>query len=545
MSIVFSDLRSKIGSRLSGFSGPARLAIIAISVVIVAIVLLWLFNQLFYYLLAKSYAEELSQAYNLNKGFTKALVWASFAAIVLFAGCTFSFSKHKRNFGYVGILGLLIGHSVLLGMRDANYDGDGKTQKCYVLTRDGIKILNHVGVDPDTGRECKLLTPQMTEKYNAYRNGKRPLIVTDTNPAFFDPVSGEPIIWFAKTDAGRVELFDLMGFHPQTGEELKPVDKPSVDEWRRQSSKVVRRMPNRVPDPDKYGFFDALSGNPKVWFWVSEASEYEFFDGPGFHPTSGDEFKVITREKIAAWRQSVEVAAQRKKKEQEQQAQEARDRQAQELAAKQAAQDAKNIAERQATEELQKQQQAGLDCDRLAANPTDIRRKAEGATFDVLRGHADQAIEVCSKAVQQSPSELRYQYQLGRAYQFKDRRKAFDIFVTLVRAEYPAAFDNLGGMYLGKDNEKAVQLFLRGRDLDDADSMVSLGDMIDKGTYPTDNPLAMKLALLKRAADLGHAGAQRAFPLELAKAQQAQSNQETQRQMLEIFGQIVAGAIRR
>jgi TPR repeat protein len=134
---------------------------------------------------------------------------------------------------------------------------------------------------------------------------------------------------------------------------------------------------------------------------------------------------------------------------------------------------------------------------------------------------------------------------LGRAYEFKDRKKAFNILVSLVKSEYPAAFDNLGTMHLGKDNDKALQLFLRGRDLDDADSMFSLVDMIDKGTYSPDNPLAMKLALLRRAAELGHAGAQRTFPVELAKMQQAQANQETQRKMLEIFGQIVGGAMRR
>jgi len=61
----------------------------------------------------------------------------------------------------------LIRHGILLGMRDANYDTAGKTEKCYVLARDGIKILNHVGIDPDTGLECRPLTPQMTEKFNA------------------------------------------------------------------------------------------------------------------------------------------------------------------------------------------------------------------------------------------------------------------------------------------------------------------------------------------------------------------------------------------
>jgi len=220
---VDPSLGTKVRNRLSGFTGPVRLAIVAICVLIAAAVLFWLFNEFFYYLLAKSYAEEISEAYNLNKGFTKALIWVSFAAVIIFAGCTFSFSKRKRVIGYVGILALLIGHGVLIGMRDAIYDRKGNTEKCYVLNRDGIKILNHVGVDPDTGRECKLLTPQMLEKYTAYRNGKRPQLVTESNPSFFDPVSGEPIIWFTKTDTGRIELFDLMGFDPQTSEELGSV----------------------------------------------------------------------------------------------------------------------------------------------------------------------------------------------------------------------------------------------------------------------------------------------------------------------------------
>jgi hypothetical protein len=163
---------------------------------------------------------------------------AEFWCIGFFAGCVFSFSKKKRTIGTLEIFGLLILHGVLIGMRDNNYDLAGRTEKCYVLTRDGIKILNHVGTDPDTGRECKLLTPQMTEKYNAYKGGSRPKLVIDADPAFFDQVSGEPVIWYAKTNAGRIELFDLMGFHPKTGEELKSVDRQIVDEWRAQASKT-------------------------------------------------------------------------------------------------------------------------------------------------------------------------------------------------------------------------------------------------------------------------------------------------------------------
>src|SRR5205807_8860680 len=99
MNPALTTFRDKIASQLSGFSRPIRIAIVATILIFGVVILFWLFNQLFYYLLAKSYADELSQAYNLNKGFTKALVWASFAAVVLFASCTFSLSKRKRAVG--------------------------------------------------------------------------------------------------------------------------------------------------------------------------------------------------------------------------------------------------------------------------------------------------------------------------------------------------------------------------------------------------------------------------------------------------------------
>jgi len=149
--------------------------------------------------------------------------------------------------------------------------------------------------------------------------------------------------------------------------------------------------------------------------------------------------------------------------------------------------------------------------------------------------------------VQAFPAELRYQYQLGRAAQFKDKKQAFDIFTRLVQANYAAALDNLGGMYLNdrKDTATAIKLFRRGSELGDADSMVSLVDLIDKGLMSVPNPEQTKLALLKRAAELGHSGAQRGYELELQKANQARIDQATQRQMMQIFGTFVQGVARR
>ena len=154
--------------------------------------------------------------------------------------------------------------------------------------------------------------------------------------------------------------------------------------------------------------------------------------------------------------------------------------------------------------------QAGDDCDRLAANPTDSKKVTEGVTFEMLKLQADDAINACTRAVAQFPSELRYyQYQLGRAMQFRDRKKAFEIVVGLTKGQrYPAAFDNAGWMYYQdkKDPAAAVLQFKMGAQLGDGDSMVSLAEMIDRNLFSPPNPYDMKLALWRKAAELGHAG---------------------------------------
>lgn len=50
------------------------------------------------------------------------------------------------------------------------------------------------------------------------------------NLAFFDPRTGEPKIWYYKTESGRYELFDAGGFHPRYRTELQPVTQEIVKE---------------------------------------------------------------------------------------------------------------------------------------------------------------------------------------------------------------------------------------------------------------------------------------------------------------------------
>jgi tetratricopeptide (TPR) repeat protein len=152
------------------------------------------------------------------------------------------------------------------------------------------------------------------------------------------------------------------------------------------------------------------------------------------------------------------------------------------------------------------------DCDRLAANPTDRRKppSVPGVPYDSLMNQAKQAIAACTLAVQQSPTELRYQYQMARAMEVEAPQKALEIHRRLAGTGYPVAYDNLGWLEikLYKNYVEAVKYFKAGSQLRDPDSMVSLVEMVDRGYLPADRPQELKCQLLRTAANLGHQGAQ-------------------------------------
>jgi tetratricopeptide (TPR) repeat protein len=152
------------------------------------------------------------------------------------------------------------------------------------------------------------------------------------------------------------------------------------------------------------------------------------------------------------------------------------------------------------------------DCDRLAANPSDQRKPPAipGVPYDSLMNQAKQAIVACTLAVRQSPTELRYQYQMARAMETEASDKALEIHRKLAGLGYPVAYDNLGWLQikLYKNYAEAIKYFKAGSQLRDPDSMVSLVEMIDRGYVPTDRPQELKYQLLRTAADLGHQGAQ-------------------------------------
>ena len=119
-------------------------------------------------------------------------------------------------------------------------------KQCYIIQRDArapVIYRDHLpGIDPETGRECRLVTISVVERLKEYAEGKRPVRIKAPQPEFFDPRTSEPIVWYVD-HGGTIEIFDLMGYHPETSEELLPVTPEIVDRWKAQQKQLAESHP--------------------------------------------------------------------------------------------------------------------------------------------------------------------------------------------------------------------------------------------------------------------------------------------------------------
>ncbi|RMD47398.1 MAG: sel1 repeat family protein, partial [Alphaproteobacteria bacterium] len=125
------------------------------------------------------------------------------------------------------------------------------------------------------------------------RRAAPPERVTAEEPAFFDPRTGAPRIWFSRGPEGTLRLFDKPGFDPVTGAELAPATPEIAAEWQRQRARERAAARERAEAATRC---DALAANP---------------DDPARPPhVPGVPFRELAahaREAIAACRLAVEA----------------------------------------------------------------------------------------------------------------------------------------------------------------------------------------------------------------------------------------------
>jgi TPR repeat protein len=282
---------------------PWRALIIAVGILFVLFALAWVTERRSIEL-AQRYVQEIADVFDLNIHLTSAIVYPTAVVFALVLGFARSLSKRKRLIGVFCIVALLSFRELILwwGTSKEIISRGGDALKCYVITKDGVRYGERTGIDPGTGRQCRPVTPEMVERLREYEKGNRPKLIADSTPTFFNQGTGEPIVWYFKSKTGEIELFDLMGFHPKSGEELVPVSRNVVDAWNDQKRQESRQPPQPI-DPEKYAFFDPITGKARVWYRRAESGDFEFYNREGFHPQTGEALAAVSREAIDAWQQ--------------------------------------------------------------------------------------------------------------------------------------------------------------------------------------------------------------------------------------------------
>jgi TPR repeat protein len=440
------------------------------------------------------------------------------------------------------------------------FGGDGEPIIWDYQPKQGmIEIFDLMGFHPDTGEELLPITKEIAalwKKQQLEKAQRPPKRITDPeNYVFFDLRTGEARGWYWVSPNGRYEFYDNSGFHPQAGDKLQIVTRGIISAWKDQQETTALRPPNKVQITEDTVFFDLVIGNPRLWYWRKDKGEYEFFDGPGFHPQNGQSLQSFTKDMLIQYQQEIgerekQLKAEQNRIEAEQKAKrEAENRRQLELQKK------TEEEERRRKDEAKRLSEAAKQCDDLAANPNDANRVGVGVYYDDLKPRAAEAVAACEAASKQNPSELRCQYQLARALELtgdgvaraKNRQRALEIHQVLVKAGYPAAYDNLGSMYISRDRYdlgKAVAIFRRGVALNDSDSMISLAGVIVDGRVAPQAPGETPIELYKRAAELGNQNAERGYKALVAKDQLAQQQQIQQLQQQRLFLQFMGTVLR-
>jgi hypothetical protein len=105
-----------------------------------------------------------------------------------------------------------------------------------------------MGFDPSTGKELTPITKEIVDLWNAQKElaaRKAPdRVYPDANYSFFDPVSGEPRVWYLRTASGEFEFYDRSGFSPVTGQPFSIISRDVIADWKKY---VENNPPKNTP----------------------------------------------------------------------------------------------------------------------------------------------------------------------------------------------------------------------------------------------------------------------------------------------------------
>jgi hypothetical protein len=180
-------------------------------------------------------------------------VWASRAITLLALAVLWSLPWHLALLPWVGKAGrraaiwfimiALALASMEFITRDVYFSrADGRPLKFYIQTLDGYKFSATPDIDPVYGLPYQPITADVARKYMLWkeRGGQMqdPSVPDGLN---FNPSTGEPIRWYARTPEDKIEFFTLPGFHPKYGIKLAPATPEVITEYEKHEAEADRQ----------------------------------------------------------------------------------------------------------------------------------------------------------------------------------------------------------------------------------------------------------------------------------------------------------------
>lgn len=134
-----------------------------------------------------------------------------------------------------------------------------------------------------------------------------------TRGSYFAFSEGKVLKWYANTPEG-VRFFDAPGYDPKYGLELKQ----ATPELIANLEKTKRGMqPKRLAydSINEIEFFDPITGENTVWYFMDQSGNYELFDSAGVHPIYGEVLMPITKQVISQIKTKLDEDAKKKQEE--------------------------------------------------------------------------------------------------------------------------------------------------------------------------------------------------------------------------------------
>lgn len=159
----------------------------------------------------------------------KALVILFLAPLVVFFGFGLSLSSKKRKIAriIIAFYAVIFYSGMFLLTKDQKFDFDtGESIKYYAVTPEGIRYFDNPGFDPKYGIPLKPIDQGI-----AARDLKRAPLQIDDPSQFFCHITREPLIWYYESTDGSIEFYDMPGYHPIYGEELKPITRDVISRY--------------------------------------------------------------------------------------------------------------------------------------------------------------------------------------------------------------------------------------------------------------------------------------------------------------------------